>query len=69
MRVSVKGMSCQHCVSSVTKALEQLEGVKNVEVSLEKAEARYDEDKPVDRDTVRKAVQDAGYDVGEFEES
>jgi copper ion binding protein len=62
-------MSCQHCVSSVTKALEQLEGVKNVEVSLEKAEARYDEDKPVDRDTVRKAVQDAGYDVGEFEES
>jgi len=68
MRVSVKGMSCQHCVNSVTKALEQLEGVKNVEVSLEKGEAKYDQDKPVDKDTVRKAVQDAGYDVGEFEE-
>mgnify|MGYP006302190001 CR=1 FL=1 len=68
MRVSVKGMSCQHCVNNVTKALEQLEGVKNVEVSLEKGEAKYDEDKPVDREAVRKAVRDAGYDVGEFEE-
>ena len=68
MRVSVKGMSCQHCVNSVTKALEQLEGVKNVEVSLEKGEAKYDEDKPVDREAVRKAVRDAGYDVGDFEE-
>ena len=69
MRVSVKGMSCQHCVNAVTKALEQVEGVKNVEVSLEKGEARYDEDKPVDRKAVRKAVQNAGYEVGEFEES
>lgn len=68
MRVSVKGMSCQHCVNAVTKALEQLDGVKNVEVSLDKGEASYDEEKPVDRETVRKAVQDAGYDVGEFEE-
>ncbi|MCF8086102.1 MAG: copper ion binding protein [Desulfohalobiaceae bacterium] len=69
MRVKVKGMSCQHCVNSVTKALQQLDGVKNVEVSLDQGEARYEEDKPVDRETVRKAVQDAGYDVGEFEDS
>ena len=68
MRVKVKGMSCQHCVSSVTKALQQVEGIKNVEVSLDQGEARYEEDKTVDRETVRKAVQDAGYDVGEFEE-
>lgn len=68
MRVAIKGMSCQHCVSAVTKALEQLDGVKNVEVSLEKGEARFEEEKPVDRETLRKAVQDAGYDVGEFEE-
>ncbi|MCF8031132.1 MAG: copper ion binding protein [Desulfohalobiaceae bacterium] len=68
MRVAIKGMSCQHCVSAVTKALEQLDGVKNVEVSLEKGEARFEEEKPVDRETVRKAVQDAGYEVGDFEE-
>jgi len=68
MRVAIKGMSCQHCVSAVTKALEQLDGVKDVEVSLERGEARFEEEKPVDRETLRKAVQDAGYDVGEFEE-
>jgi len=68
MRVAIKGMSCQHCVSAVTKALEQLDGVKNVEVSLEKGEARFEEEKPVDRESLRKAVQDAGYEVGEFEE-
>jgi copper ion binding protein len=68
MRVAVKGMSCQHCVNSVKQALQQVEGVTNVDVSLEKGEARYEEEKPVDRETVRKAVQDAGYDVGEFEQ-
>jgi copper chaperone CopZ len=61
-------MSCQHCVNSVKQALQQVEGVTNVDVSLEKGEARYEEEKPVDRETVRKAVQDAGYDVGEFEQ-
>lgn len=68
MRVAVKGMSCQHCVNSVKQALQQVEGVTNVDVSLEKGEARYEEEKPVDRETVRKAVQDVGYDVGEFEQ-
>jgi len=68
MRVKVKGMSCQHCVNSVAKALQQVDGIRNVEVSLDQGEARYEEDKTVDREAVRKAVQDAGYDVGDFEE-
>lgn len=68
MRVKVKGMSCQHCVSAVTQALQQVEGVANVEVSLDKGEARFEEEKQVDSEAVRKAVQDAGYEVGEFEE-
>jgi copper chaperone len=36
--LKVKGMSCQHCVMSVTKALGQLEGIKNVQVDLAKGE-------------------------------
>lgn len=68
MRVKVKGMSCQHCVNAVTQALQQVEGVANVEVSLDKGEARFDEDRQVDRDAVRKAVQDAGYEAGEFDQ-
>jgi copper chaperone len=63
--VKVKGMSCQHCVQSVTKALENVEGTSNVQVSLENGQASFEEDKPVDFQAIRKAVQDAGYDVEE----
>jgi len=38
--LKVKGMSCQHCVMSVKKALDQLDGVQNVEVDLKKGEVR-----------------------------
>ena len=38
--LKVKGMSCQHCVMSVRKALGQLEGIKNVQVDL--AKGRFD---------------------------
>ena len=67
-RVEIKGMSCQHCVQAVTQALQQLEGISKVDVSLEQGEARYEEENPVDRDTVRDAVRKAGYEAGEFQE-
>ena len=35
IRVSVEGMSCEHCVRSVQEALESLEGIASVSVSLE----------------------------------
>jgi copper ion binding protein len=61
--IKVKGMSCQHCVISVTKALGQLEGIKNVQVDLAKGEVRFDNTKEVASDKIEKAVADAGYDV------
>ncbi|HID69685.1 MAG TPA: heavy-metal-associated domain-containing protein, partial [Desulfobacterales bacterium] len=36
--VSIKGMSCQHCVASTKKALEEIDGITNVDVNLEKNE-------------------------------
>ena len=33
--IKIKGMSCNHCVASIQKALSALEGVKSVDVSLE----------------------------------
>ncbi len=45
--LKVKGMSCQHCVMSVTKALGQLEGIKNVQVDLAKGEVRFDNSKEI----------------------
>ena len=61
--VKVKGMSCQHCVMSVTKALGQLEGIKNVQVDLAKGEVRFDNSKEVALNRIEKAISDAGYQV------
>jgi len=61
--LKVKGMSCQHCVMSVTKALSQLEGIQNIQVDLEKGEVRFDNTKAIATDQVVKAITDAGYEV------
>ncbi len=61
--LKVKGMSCQHCVMSVTKALNQLEGIQNVQVDLAKGEVRFENTKSVASDQIEKAIGDAGYEV------
>jgi len=63
--LKVKGMSCQHCVMSVTKALNQLNGVQNVQVDLEKGEVRFDNVKGVAAEQIAKAIVDAGYEVAQ----
>ena len=50
--VKVKGMSCQHCVRTVKKALEEIQGVSNVNVDLLKCEATFDEAAPVSADII-----------------
>jgi len=61
--LKVKGMSCQHCVMSVTKALGQLEGIKNVQVDLARGEVRFDNPKEIPSNRIEKAISDAGYEV------
>jgi copper chaperone len=61
--LKVKGMSCQHCVMSITKALNQLEGVQNVKVDLKKGEVRFDNTKALTSNRIEKAIQEAGYEV------
>jgi copper chaperone len=61
--LKVKGMSCQHCVISVTKALTLLEGIKNVQVDLAKGEVRFDNTNNTASDRIQKAIEDAGYEV------
>jgi copper chaperone len=62
--VKIKGMSCNHCVMAVTKALEEIDGVKDVKVDLAKGEAVFDETKPVDMNVVNEQIRKAGYEVG-----
>ena len=61
--LKVKGMSCQHCVMSVTKALNRLEGIKNVQVDLAKGEVQFDNTKAMLMDQIEKAIEEAGYQV------
>ena len=61
--LKVKGMSCQHCVMSVTKALGQLEGINNVQIDLAKGEVQFDNTKSIASDRIQKTITDAGYEV------
>jgi copper chaperone len=61
--IQIKGMSCNHCVMAVTKALSGIDGISNVKVDLAKGEASFDEAKPVDRNVIRERIKKAGYEV------
>lgn len=60
----VTGMTCGHCVSSVTEEVGAVAGVDSVEVVLKKGGASrvtVSSAGPVDVDAVRAAVEEAGY--------
>ena len=40
-KLSVEGMTCQHCVKRVAKIIEKAPGVSDVQVSLENKEAVF----------------------------
>ena len=62
-KLNVEGMSCQHCVAHVTQALEAVEGVSRVEVSLEDASAIVEFDGAVSDEALIAAVMNAGYEA------
>ena len=61
--INIKGMSCGHCVSSVTNALNGIEGIENVNVDLGKGEATYDEKASVPLEKVKEAIAAIGFEV------
>ena len=61
--IQIEGMMCAHCVAHVQKALEGLEGVAAVAVSLEEGNAKVTLQAPVADETLKQAVEDAGYTV------
>jgi len=64
--IEVKGMSCNHCVQSVSQALSNLDGVANVRVDLLGGAATYDETRAVDDDAVKTAIERIGFTPGNF---
>ena len=61
--LTVEGMMCMHCVKHVTEALEKVDGVSAVNVSLEGKTAEVALTKDVADDVLKAAVVDAGYEV------
>lgn len=58
--IAIDGMSCQHCVMRVKKALEGLSGITESSVEVGKATVAFDE-KKVTRKEIEDAVVKAGY--------
>ena len=58
---TVVGMTCGHCVNSVTEEVSAVPGVSEVQVDLESGGLTVTSDAPVDEATVRAAVEEAGY--------
>ena len=58
---TVTGMTCDHCVLSVTEEVQEIPGVENVDVVLETGSLTVTSSEPVDDDAVKTAVEDAGY--------
>jgi len=64
VNLKIQGMTCNHCVTRVAKALKAVPGVQDAQVDLQKAEAAvtYDDAK-VSLDKLSFAVVEAGYKV------
>ncbi|HBQ95399.1 MAG: heavy-metal-associated domain-containing protein [Firmicutes bacterium] len=62
--LGIKGMTCDHCVMTVTNALKNVDGVKTASVSLnqETAKVTYDDTK-TSLEQLKQAVVAAGYKV------
>lgn len=57
----VEGMTCGHCVNSVTQEVSALVGVLNVQVDLASGNVAVESRDPLNRADVAAAVEEAGY--------
>jgi copper chaperone CopZ len=58
---NVSGMTCAHCVMSVTEEITAIDGVTDVAVDLPTGSVAVTSDRPLDEARVRAAVEEAGY--------
>ncbi|MDN5933831.1 MAG: heavy-metal-associated domain-containing protein [Pseudonocardia sp.] len=58
---TVSGMTCEHCVSSVTEEVGEIDGVTGVVVDLPTGAVTVTSAAPLDDARVRAAVEEVGY--------
>lgn len=59
--LNIEGMVCRMCVKHVDKALRDIQGIKDVDVSLESKSAQVQLDQDVPDAVLKAAIEDAGY--------
>jgi uncharacterized protein len=61
--ISVKGMNCNHCKMNVENALQNIPGISNIKVVLDKSIATFKGDNP-DMNQVKKSIEGIGFEYG-----
>ena len=62
LNLEIGGMSCQHCVNAVTKALSEVPGVTVEQVEIGHAVVAYDPAR-TEEQSILDAVNDEGYEA------
>jgi copper chaperone len=60
--IKIDGMSCQHCVMRVKKAIEAIDGISSSVVEIGKADVTFDETK-TSLEAIKEAINGSGYKV------
>ncbi|MFZ9677346.1 MAG: heavy-metal-associated domain-containing protein [Quisquiliibacterium sp.] len=61
LNLTVKGMSCQHCVKAVTNAIQELDANAKVEIDLPSGQVAVQSSAPDAK--LREAIAEAGYEI------
>ncbi len=60
--IAIEGMSCQHCVMRVKKAIEGLKGINKSDVAVGQAKVTFDE-LLIQKKEIEEAIVKAGYKI------
>ncbi|MFM1786390.1 MAG: copper chaperone CopZ [Actinomycetota bacterium] len=61
--ITVSGMTCGHCVNSVTEELSKISGVKEVKVDLDSGKVDITSENELAQADLSEAIQEAGYEI------
>jgi copper chaperone len=61
-KLAIEGMSCQHCVMAVKKALGGVPGILESDIQIGSAAVKYDESK-IKKEDIKAKIEKAGYKV------
>jgi len=62
--LQVDGMSCQHCVTSIEKAVQEIGGAAKVDLESNSVTVEYDASK-VSLEAIKEAIEEQGYEVAQ----